>query len=193
MVSEAPRELAEQVASYRRGDDGAAEWLARRALTLALRTAAAIARDSAEARDIAQDVTVDVLVSLPALRDPELFDAWVHRITVRRTLLALRRRRARERSETALESSAVAALTSDRPDVEFVLSARAVLAARLAELPPRQQLALALRYVHDCSDAEIAAALGCRIGSVHALLSRGRAALRRDRAVRALADPAAGG
>jgi DNA-directed RNA polymerase specialized sigma24 family protein len=34
--------------------------------------------------------------------------------------------------------------------------------------------------VHDLSDAEIAAALGCRQGTVHALLSRGRQALRRD-------------
>jgi DNA-directed RNA polymerase specialized sigma24 family protein len=41
-------------------------------------------------------------------------------------------------------------------------------------------VALALRYVHDLSDAEIATALGCRKGSVHALLSRGRRSLRYD-------------
>ena len=49
----------------------------------------------------------------------------------------------------------------------------------LAKLPVKQQFALVLRYVHDLSDEEIAAALGCRPGTVHALLSRGRVALRR--------------
>jgi RNA polymerase sigma-70 factor (ECF subfamily) len=57
---------------------------------------------------------------------------------------------------------------------------RGALADALSELPPKQRVALALRYVHDLSDAEIAAALGCRQGTVHALLSRGRAALRHD-------------
>ena len=66
------------------------------------------------------------------------------------------------------------------PDREALLSARQALAAALAQLPPRQRLALALRYVHDLSDAEIAAALGCRVGTAHALLSRARAALRQD-------------
>lgn len=65
-------------------------------------------------------------------------------------------------------------------DREALLAARGALASALAELPPRQRLALALRYVHDLSDAQIAAALGCRHGTVHALLSRGRAGLRRD-------------
>lgn len=60
------------------------------------------------------------------------------------------------------------------------LAARRALAAAFALLPPKQRLALVLRYVHDLSDAEIAAALGCRTGSVHALLSRGRKALRYD-------------
>jgi len=35
-----------------------------------------------------------------------------------------------------------------------------------------------LRYVHDLSHAEIAAALGCRVGTVDSLLSRARSALR---------------
>jgi RNA polymerase sigma factor (sigma-70 family) len=75
----------------------------------------------------------------------------------------------------------------------MVLTVRAVLAAALAELPPKQRLALALRYVHDLSDAEIAAALGCRPGSVHALLSRGRAALRGDARLAELALATSGG
>jgi RNA polymerase sigma-70 factor (ECF subfamily) len=168
------------VARVRRGEPAATEALARRACRLALRTAGAILRGRDEAADIAQDVAVDVLDSLHRLRNPDAFDAWVHRITVRHTLRYLDHRGRMRATETPLallrESDEPAAL--DDAGRESVLVARGVLAAALAELPPKQALALALRYVHDLSDTQIAAALACREGTVHALLSRGRAALR---------------
>jgi RNA polymerase sigma factor (sigma-70 family) len=45
-------------------------------------------------------------------------------------------------------------------------------------LPHRQRAALVLRYFHDLPDDEIGSALGCRIGTVRSLISRGLAALR---------------
>jgi RNA polymerase sigma factor (sigma-70 family) len=161
-------------------EDADREELARRACTLALRTAAAILQSRDEAADIAQDVAVDVLRSVHKLRDQRAFDAWVHRITVRHTLRHLQRRGRARVTETplALLAEADEPFVAAGPDREALLAARQVLTAALAELPPKQQLALALRYVHDLRDAEIAQALGCRRGTVHALLSRGRAALR---------------
>lgn len=173
--------IAAEVRRYRSGDAQAAEALARRATQLALRTAGAVMGDRAEAADVAQDVAVDVLRSLRRLREPEAFDRWVHRITVRHALRRLKRRRNAGRVETPLdllpEDEQPVAAEFDR---DAVLAARKALAAAFALLPPKQRLALVLRYVHDLSDAEIAAALGCRTGSVHALLSRGRKALRYD-------------
>jgi RNA polymerase sigma factor (sigma-70 family) len=190
-----PSSVAAEVRRYRAGDTGAAEALARRACALALRTAAAILRSREEASDVAQDVAVDALRSLAKLRDPDAFDAWVHRITVRHALRAVRRRGGVREAETplALLSEAAHPAAPEGPDRDMVLTARDVLAAALAELPPKQRLALALRYVHDLSDEEIAAALGCRPGSVHALLSRGRAALRGDAQLAELALAASGG
>lgn len=141
---------------------------------------------------MAQDVAVDVLRSLGRLRDPEAFDAWVHRIAVRHAGRALGHRRRRAQREVALESLS----GSDEPgegrrDLDGVLATRQELQRGLAMLPVKQQFALVLRYVHDLSDEDIAAALGCRPGTVHALLSRGRMALRRhiehDQAVEAVA------
>lgn len=173
---------------FQHGDRVAAEILARRACRLALRTAAAILGSREPAADIAQDVAVDVLASVDGLRDPAAFDAWVHKITARRTLRYLGRRRHAHSTETPLalllESEEPVAADAADPDG---LIARELLAAALAELPAKQRLALALRYVHDLSDADIAAALGCREGTVHALLSRGRARLRRDPDLRQLA------
>jgi RNA polymerase sigma-70 factor (ECF subfamily) len=187
--------IPEEVRRFRAGDAAAAEVLARRACRLALRTAAVILHSREEAADVAQDVAVDVLRSLPKLRQPEAFDTWVHRITVRRALRVLRRRRAAQAVETplALIAERDEPLAPEGPDRAALVAARSTLAAALAELPPRQRLALALRYVHDLSDAEIAAALGCRLGTAHSLLSRGRAGLRHDPRLAELAPAVSAG
>ena len=52
------------------------------------------------------------------------------------------------------------------------------LRARLGALPRRQRAAIVLRYYEDLSDVDIAAALGCRIGTVRSSISRGLATLR---------------
>jgi len=162
------------------GDAVAVEVLARRALTLALRTSAATLGSREDAADVAQEVAIEVLRGLRSLRDPSLFDAWVYRITARRALRFLRSRRGRSRSESQLESLA----EYQQPSVglgEAALAERwtATPAIRqaLGELPPRQRLALALRYVAGLTDSEIAQVLGCRRGTACSLLSRGRAAL----------------
>jgi RNA polymerase sigma factor (sigma-70 family) len=180
---EEPRSVAAQVIRFRDGDPDAAEALARRATRLALRTAAALLGSREEASDIAQDVAVEALRSLGKLRDPAAFDAWVHRITVRHAMRRLKRRRRAREIETPLAllaESAHPTVPENTADPDALIAARQALAPALTGLPARQRLALALRYVHDLSDAEIAAALGCREGTVHALLSRGRRTLRRD-------------
>jgi RNA polymerase sigma-70 factor (ECF subfamily) len=170
------------------------ERLARHALELALRTSAAILGSREEAGDVAQDVAVDVLRSHGDLRDPAAFDAWVHRITVRHAMRRLKRRRRTRRSETPLALLPEAEEPpSPGADRDLTLAAREALAAAMAGLPPKQRIALALRYVHDLSDAEIAAALDCRTGTVHALLSRGRERLRSDSQLAELALAFEGG
>jgi RNA polymerase sigma-70 factor (ECF subfamily) len=163
------------------------EQAARRALAIALRTASAILGNRDEASDVAQEVATDVVRSLNRLRDAEAFDAWVYRITVRHTMRALRKRRAR-RIEVPL------ALALDADDIglagvdrDLVLAARGALGQALATLPPRQRVALVLRYVHDLSDREIASALGCRRGTANSLLSRARATLRGAPALKEIA------
>ena len=193
--SSRPGSPADAVRRWQRGDDNATEELARAASRLALRTAAALLGSREEAGEVAQDVAVDVLGSLSKLREPAAFNAWVHRITVRHALRRLKKRRGAGAAETplALLPGAEEPPAPERIDRDTVLAARAALASALVELPPKQRLALALRYVHDLSDAEIAAALDCRTGTVHALLSRGRAALRQDKQLAELALAFEGG
>lgn len=55
---------------------------------------------------------------------------------------------------------------------------RHVVLDLLDRLPHRQRAAIVLRYYADCSEAETAAALGCRPGTVKSLVARGLATLR---------------
>jgi RNA polymerase sigma factor (sigma-70 family) len=143
---------------------------ARRAMKIAMGIAMAVLGNREDAADVAQDVALDVLRSLGRLREPAAFDAWVRKIAVRHAVRARRRR-------TAVGSVPEPVMSDER---DMVIASRAALSRALADLPPRQAIALVLRYVHDLTDREIAAALGCRRGTANALLSRGRAALRED-------------
>ncbi len=66
----------------------------------------------------------------------------------------------------------------DEHDEYGRLADREQLRDVLAGLPGRQRAALVLRFFEDLDDADTADALGCRVGTVRSLISRGLAALR---------------
>lgn len=57
-------------------------------------------------------------------------------------------------------------------------TARHTLLGLLDRLPSRQRAAIVLRYYADCSEADTAALLGCRPGTVKSLVARGLTTLR---------------
>jgi RNA polymerase sigma-70 factor (sigma-E family) len=66
----------------------------------------------------------------------------------------------------------------DPHDAVMQLADRDEIWAGLRYLPERQRAALVLRFFEDLTDEESAAALGCRVGTVRSLISRGLATLR---------------
>jgi RNA polymerase sigma-70 factor (sigma-E family) len=67
---------------------------------------------------------------------------------------------------------------ADHRDALGQLHDRDEIWAGLLTLPERQRAALVLRFFEDLSDEESAAALGCRVGTIRSLVSRGLSALR---------------
>jgi RNA polymerase sigma factor (sigma-70 family) len=111
-------------------------------------------------------------------------------MAVRMTLRAAESRRRRSRTEISLEE----AEPTQPADPTDAIAAREALRIALAPLSANQRIALVLRYVHGLSEREIAAALGCRAGTVGSLLSRARDVLRHDESLLDLAaTPAPGG
>ncbi len=79
----------------REGDHDAFAVLARTALPRLDAAARLILRDRELARDAVQDACIRAWRDLPGLRDPERFEAWLHRLTVHACLDIARKRRHR--------------------------------------------------------------------------------------------------
>ena len=119
---------------------------------------------NAIAEEIVQDAFVEMLGRWDAIRDPQ---AYLRRVLMSRSNSWLRRLRVERRHATTRGDIA---LWHDPDMIAFVDAVRG--------LAPKQRAAIVLRYDEGMSEAQIAAALGCRPGTVKSLLSRARAALR---------------
>ncbi len=134
---------------------------------LAYRVAYRILGDRAEAEDIAQEALARATLRWARLHDrPE---GWVSRVA---SNLAIDRYR-RRRREPAIQTGPIG-IVDDRT-VE-----RSDLVAALRRLSRRQREVVVLRYLADLSEADVAATLGCSVGSVKTHASRGLSAMRRQ-------------
>lgn len=132
-----------------------------------------ILRDYALAEDAVQDCFVDAWRSLPGLRDPERFQAWLTRLLVR-SCQDTRRRARRRTVELPL-------FPSDGPDVADHQARFAVIdqiERGLQRLTVDERAVLVLTYYLDLPNAEIASVLGIPSGTVKSRLHRAISALR---------------
>jgi RNA polymerase sigma-70 factor (sigma-E family) len=137
-----------------------------------LRTAYLLTGDRAAAEELVQDTLVRLYPKWRLVEAADAPLAYVRRSLANAFVNATRRASWRE---TSIE------FLPERPDDRDAAGRyddREELWTLLRVLPERQRAALVLRYFHDLPDAEIGAALGCRVGTVRSLISRGLAALR---------------
>lgn len=101
-------------------------------------------------------------------------EAWVATVSGN---LAISYWRARRRRESAAPGGQPAGTTA-------FLDERLDLVRALRRLPRRQRGVVVLRYLADWSEADVAAHMGCSVGSVKSQASRGLAILRRSLDIR---------
>ncbi len=177
------RPLAESTLIQRaqRGDRSAYEKLMERHQTIAFRVAWAITGSAAEAEEAAQDAFLKAYDALGRFRPDRPFRPWLLRIVSnearnrrvaagRRARLAIRVAEER-RQDDAVPSPEAALLVRER---------RQELLDAVDRLPERQRTAIFCRYFMELSEAETAAAMGTRRGTVKSRLSRALNRLERE-------------
>lgn len=126
------------------------------------------------AEDIVQDCFATLAGRLRPVDDPP---AFLRRMVVNAAHSHHRRLRVR-RDRARDEARVLGADTDVRADGSDGRAERDALLTALARLPERQRAAVVLRHWLDLSEQQCAAELGCSVGTVKSLTSRGRAALR---------------
>src|SRR5581483_9073416 len=172
----------ELVLRAQRGDEHAFDALVRPHWQMSFRLAYLITRNAADAEDAAQDALLKSWRALPRFRSGEPFRPWLLRIVGNE---ARNRRRSAGRRAGLLARAQAEASGDAAPSPEEIAVAadeRARLLAALDALPAAAREVLACRYLLDLSEAETAAALGVRPGTVKSRTARALDALRRTHA-----------
>ena len=169
------RELVERA---RAGDRDAFDALVRTRIDAVYRTSLAILGNRADAADATQETFVSAWRHCDALRDPELFDAWLGRINLNACRQQLRRRgRARVREIRLTEPDDRAEPVSNEQALDDRTAEADAFDRAFARLSVDDRAVLVLHHLQERPVAEIAAALGSPQGTVKSRLHRARAAL----------------
>jgi RNA polymerase sigma-70 factor, ECF subfamily len=174
---------AEAIRQAQRGDANAFELLYRlhssRVFALCLR----MLKNTAEAEDLTQETFLTVFRALGTFRGHSAFSSWLHRVTINRVLMHLRRKAL---TDASLEEMIRSSEESGSPRKELChfdlrlkgLTDRLSIQKAIAQLPPRLKGTFLLYDLYGCEHGEIAEILACSTGASKSRLHKARRRLR---------------
>lgn len=129
-------------------------------------------RDRAVAEELAQDVFLELHRNWSSIKSAQHIVFWLRKVTSRRSIDMLRRRRTR--GEKSLEE--MAEPTALERVHDSMLSS--YLERIVASLPEKQRIVIVLRYQEDMEPEEIAKTLDMNVSTVKSQIARGLELLR---------------
>jgi RNA polymerase sigma-70 factor (ECF subfamily) len=184
MAAHAPGAVVDQrdlVERARQGDHDAFTALAGPAVARLDAAARLILRDPELARDAVQDGFIRAWRNLPALRDPDKFDAWLRQLVVHSCIDITRRRR---RRPIEVELTPIHAPASG--DISSAIADRELLDDALRHLDPEWRAVVVMHYFLGMPLPDIASTLGIPLGTAKSRLHRSLGAMRASIAADAL-------
>jgi RNA polymerase sigma-70 factor (ECF subfamily) len=174
--SHVSRPLVELVLSATEGNEKALEAIYHRFKVPLFNLAYRYTGNEAAAEDILQEVFLTAFTRLADLKSAERFPGWIFRIAVNTCLSHVRSRKAERRSSVPLSEmdEVVSSPVARQPDATL----RRTLEEAIHSLPERLRSVFLLHDVQGFKHEEIAAILGCRIGTSKSNLFKARSKLR---------------
>jgi RNA polymerase sigma-70 factor (ECF subfamily) len=164
----------ELVLRARNGDHGAFSTLAADAFDRLHRTARLILRSDDRAADAVQEALMAAWLHIRAVRDPDRFDAWLHRLLIHACYREARR--VKHRQVVEIHMTAPDAFSDS--DAQELTAVRDQLERGFRRLTPEQRAVLVVHHYLGLSDAEAATVLDIAVGTFKSRLNRASAALR---------------
>ena len=158
-------DLADLVSRAAHGDRAAFASLATQYIDRCYALAYRILRDRDRAQDATQQALIGAWRDLPKLRDPERFEAWLHRLVVHACYVEARGTR---RWNARFRIHAIT--TETGPDPAHAVVDRAGLEDAFARLTPEQRAVVVLHHHHGYPLTEIAEILGIPVGTARSRL-----------------------
>ncbi len=164
----------ELVERARSGDHEAFSELASASFGRLYGAAKLILRDEDRAQDAVQEALVLAWKHIRAIREPEAWDAWLYRLTVRACYRLARTAKRRDVAELHVEPD------RDPTDRDFTapLAERDRIARELSRLPVDQRAVMVLHFYLDLPLTDAADVLDIPVGTAKSRLHRGLETLR---------------
>jgi RNA polymerase sigma factor (sigma-70 family) len=154
------------------GDHDAFSELVRQSSRKLYAVATLILRDKTRAEDATQEALVAAWRDLSSLREPDRFEAWLHRVLVRECYREAKRERRRIEVEGQIRP------INETSDLSHQSATRDELERGFARLPVEQRTVLVLHHYAGYSFPEIADALGIPVGTAKSRVHRATNAMR---------------
>lgn len=165
---------------FQQGDQKAFEQIYQHYYKRVYYLALKISRNQADAKDIAQDTFVQIQKSLGTLKDPKLFDQWMHRIVISKASDLFRK----NKTSSFPEEHAVFQVSKEErnymlPEANMHMhSDQDVLKHFLEQLDEKYQMVLLLSYFSNMKIRDIARTLEIPEGTVKSRMNTGKEQLR---------------
>jgi len=173
------------VASLRKGDRKAFQYLIDTTHRDVYRLAFKFTSNADDARDISQEVYLEAFRNIHGFREDANIKTWLYRITVNRSLNLIKKNKSKFMS-VSIDDSETSAFQISAPSTHEADSVvenkelKKILQTALNTLPENQRIAFLL-FNHDgMSYAEIAEVMSLSLSSVESLIFRSKANLRKE-------------
>ena len=168
-----PLDDLELVERARKGDTRAYEVLVRRYQGIAQRTAYVVTGDAADAEDAAQSAFIKAYHALGRFRSDAAFRPWLLKIVANEARNRRRSAGRREGLRLRLEGDPPREDAAPSPEAAVLADERRrTLVDALNSLREEERRVIAMRYLLDLTEKEMAAAMGVAKGTVKSRLAR---------------------